>query len=107
MQRLLVVDVARVYAEHAFEVRGLVYRVTHPVDVANIESVALLNLDIEAKGLVVDKVYRVTHNVGIAVALRIVEVEQLELILLVVLLHELAVLEEERTLLMCLFECAA
>ena len=107
VQRLLVVDVARLYAEHCLETLCLVDRVTHPVDVTHIEAVTLRYFDVDTKSHIVDKVDRVTHDVGIAETLRVVEVEHLELILLIILLEELTVEEEEYALLVCLLECAA
>ena len=107
MHRLLVVDIARLDAEKIVEILGGVDRVTHPPYIADIELLALVNLYVDAEGLVVDNVDRVANDGGITVAARVVEVEQQLLICLVVLLVELSILEEEDALLVCLLEGTA
>jgi hypothetical protein len=76
MHRLLIVDIALVYAEELVEILGGIDRITHPVDITDIELITLIYLDIDTQGLLVDIVYRITHNSGVAVASRVIEVEK-------------------------------
>ena len=94
VHRLLVVSVALRDAEHVLQEVGLVDRVAYPRDVADVVLVALRDLDVDAQPLVVDEVNRVTHHRGVAVAPRVVEVDEQLLVGGVVLLVELRVAED-------------
>ena len=107
MHRLLVVCIAGLDAEDLLQFLGGVDRVADPLDVADVELVALREVDVYAYALGVDGVDRVREDRGVAVALRVVEVDEQVLVLLVVLLVELGVLEEVDALLVGLLERAA
>ena len=103
----LVVGVARMHAEHVLQLLGVVDRVAHPRDVADVVFVALREVDVDAEAFLVDRVDRVAQDGGVAEALRVVEVDQQLLVLLEVALLEFGVAQEVEALLVRLLEGAA
>ena len=107
VDRLLVVGVARFDAEHALQVAGRVDRVADPCDVADIVLVALRHREVDTQSAVVDRVDRVAQDREVAVAFRVVEVDEVLLVRFVVVLLEFRRLEEVDALLVRLLEGAA
>ena len=107
VHRLLIVDVALLDAEHLLQPFGFIDRVAHPRDVADVVFVAFRHFEVDAQPFFVDRVDRVAYDGGIAVAPRVVEVDQQLLVRLVVVLVEFGPLEEVDRLLVGLFERAA
>ena len=104
MHRLLVVGVALLHAEHTLQVVGLVYRVTHPTHVADVELLALGELNVDTYAVVAQTIYRVREDGRITIASRVIEVEKQILILLILVSLELRALEDVPALLACLLE---
>ena len=106
VERLFVVGIALFDTQHGLQQFGRVLAVAYPRYVADVEFVAFLYLYVDADAFVVDNVHRIPHDDGIAVSLRIVEVEQILLVLFVIGLVELETLEDVGVDLMRLFQCA-
>ena len=93
-EELLVVDVARLHAQHLREALRLVHGVAHPIDVADMVLVTLLHLDVYIDGLVIVCHHRVGHDVCIAVSVLVILVYEQLLVLVVQVVDKLLRTEE-------------
>ncbi len=88
VHRLAVVDVAGLDRQDPVQHLRVVDAVAHPGDVAVIEEVALLQLQIDPHPVVADRVDRVGQDPGVPVSFRVVEFDQAEFVLVELFLTE-------------------
>ena len=105
VHRLLVVHIALIHAEELIQVVGRIDRVTHPSNVANVELIALREVEVDADCLIVNLIDRIRQDGCVTITARVIEVEQQVFILGIILLLELAAVEEVYRLLVSLLEC--
>ncbi len=88
VKQLLVVDIARVYAEHIVQHLGRIHGVAHPVDVADIVFFALFHLKIHIDFAVVIFHHAVFHDACVAIAEFVILVDDPCLVVLIVGVYE-------------------
>ena len=82
-----------------------IFAVTYKSDVAIVVLLSLVYLDNQTNTIGADNIYRIANNGCVTITARVVEVEQIGLILLKLLLFELGVLEEVDASLVNLLHC--
>ena len=96
---LFVVGIALLQAENVVKVFGGVFAVTHPLDVAVVVFVAFVDCNRNANALGANNIDRVAHNHSIAIALRVVEVDDVVEILFELVIAQFGVMEDVDALL--------
>ena len=104
MQRLAVIGSTLDHPQHVVECFGVIHAVTEPRDIPVVEFTSFVHRQRNPDTLIVDRIDRILDDDRIAVAARIVVIEQVFLILFVLLALEFRSPENINTLLVGLFE---